>query len=168
MATGIDEAHRTVPTVRLVFTPFVRMFYSVHMFERWFYISTSRLGAVQVDEQVRDIVDVSRPRNRLLGVTGALLFTGRRFAQYLEGTPAAIAELKQSIIRDPRHEDVRTIASGPYDVRRFLTWSLAYAGPSRFIANKVEDALNDALQGNIESVEPLAEVLAGFAVEGHG
>ncbi|WP_234810808.1 BLUF domain-containing protein [Sphingobium herbicidovorans] len=167
MAAGKDEAHRTVPTMCLVFTPFVRIFYSVRMFERWFYISTSRWGAAQVDEQIRTIVDVSRPRNRLLGVTGALLFTGRRFAQYLEGSPAAIAELKQSIIRDVRHEDVRTIASGPYDVRRFLTWSLAYAGPSRFIANMVEDALDDELHGNIDSVEPLAEVLAGFAVEGH-
>ena len=144
------------------------MFYSARMFERWFYISTSRMGDTQVDELVRQIVDVSRPRNRLLRVTGALLFTGRRFAQYLEGSPAAVGELKQSIIRDARHEDVRTIASGPYDVRRFLTWSLAYAGPSRFIANKVEDALNDALRGNIDKVEPLAEMIASFAVEGHG
>jgi hypothetical protein len=32
----------------------------------------------------------------------------------------------------------------------------------------VEDALNDALRGNIDKVEPLAEMIASFAVEGHG
>ncbi len=154
--------------MRLAFAPFVQMSYSCGMFERWFYISTSRLEAAKADEQVREIVNVSIPRNRSLGVTGALLFTGHRFSQYLEGSPAAIAELKQSILRDPRHEDIRTIASGPCDIRRFLIWSLAYAGPSRFVAAKVEDALNDALAGGDANIEALAEMLAGFAVEGHG
>lgn len=154
--------------MRLAFTPFVQLSYSSNMFERWFYISTSRLEAAQADDLVREIINISIPRNRSLGVTGALLFTGQCFSQYLEGSPDAIAKLKQSILRDPRHEDVRTIASGPYDVRRFLTWSLAYAGPSRFIASKVEAALIDALQGDVGHIETLAEMLAGFAVEGHG
>lgn len=96
------------------------------------------------------------------------MYTGQRFSQYLEGSPAAIAELKHSILRDTRHEDVRTLAAGPYEVRRFLTWSLAYAGRSRFMASKVECALNDALQGDVENIEMLAEMLAGLAVEGHG
>ena len=138
------------------------------MFDRWFYISTSRLDPLQADDHVREIVNSSIPRNRSLGVTGALMFTGQRFSQYLEGSPAAIAELKQSILRDSRHEDVRTLAAGPYEVRRFLTWTLAYAGPSRFMASKVECALNDALQGDVDNIEMLAEMLAGLAVEGHG
>ncbi|WP_380805995.1 BLUF domain-containing protein [Sphingobium tyrosinilyticum] len=154
--------------MRLAFTPFVQLSYSANMLERWLYISTSRLQAAQVDDQVRDIVNISISRNRSLGVTGALLFTGQRFSQYLEGSPVAIAELKESILRDSCHEDVRTIASGPYDVRRFLTWSLAYAGPSRFVASKVEEALKDAISGNRDNSESLAEMLAGFAVEGHG
>lgn len=138
------------------------------MLVRWFYISTSRLDVSDAQDRVREIVDTSISRNRSLDVTGALLFTGQRFAQYLEGASAAVAELKQSILRDPRHEDVRTIASGSYDHRRFLTWSLAYAGPSRFVATKVEEALTGALQGGNASIEALAEMLAGFAVEGHG
>ena len=138
------------------------------MLVRWFYISTSRLVASETQKQVRNVVDISIARNRSLYVTGALLFTGQRFVQYLEGAPAAIAELQLSILRDPRHEDVQTIASGSCDHRRFLTWSLAYAGPSRFVAAKVEDALNGALAGGNGRVEALAEMLAGFVVEGHG
>lgn len=113
-------------------------------------------------------MDVSLPRNRSLSVTGALLFTGARFVQYLEGPPSAIAELRASIMDDSRHENIQTIASGPYEHRLFLRWSLAYAGPSRFVAGKVEDALVDALAGGQEHVDALAEMLAGFAIDGHG
>ena len=138
------------------------------MAERWFYICTSNLTGSDAEDQVRDIVAVSLPRNRSLDVTGALLFTGVRFAQYLEGPRSAITELRASIIADTRHEDVRTIASGPYEHRRFLRWSLAYAGPSRFVAAKVEKALVHALTDGQESVNALAEMLAGFAIDGHG
>lgn len=137
------------------------------MLERWFYISTSRLDVRQIEQGVREIVDSSISRNRLLSVTGALLFTGQKFAQYLEGSPAAIAQLRQSICEDPRHEATHTIAYGPIDYRRFLDWSLAYAGPSRFVAAKVEDALNGALNEGGEEVEALAELLAGFVIDGH-
>lgn len=138
------------------------------MAERWFYISTSKLIGRNVEDQVRNIVDVSLPRNGSLGVTGALVFTGTRFAQYLEGPSGAIAELRNSIMDDSRHEDIQTIASGPYEHRLFLRWSLAYAGPSRFVAGKVGDALVDALAGGQEHVKALAEMLAGFAIDGHG
>lgn len=137
------------------------------MLDKWFYISTSRLGAAAGQDDVRAIVENSIPRNRSLGITGALLFTGQKFTQYLEGSPAAIAELKQSICRDPRHDDIHTIASGPFDHRRFLGWSLAYAGPSRFVAAKVEDALHGALNEGEEAIEALAELLAEFVVDGH-
>ncbi|KKW91992.1 BLUF domain-containing protein [Sphingobium chungbukense] len=137
------------------------------MLHRWFYISTSRLDARKTNEGIQEIVEVSLPRNRSLRVTGALLFTGQKFTQYLEGSPAAIAELKQSISRDARHEAIHTIAYGPFDHRRFLGWSLAYAGPSRFVAAKVEKALSAVLDQGDEEIEALAEMLAGFAIEGH-
>ena len=137
------------------------------MLERWFYISTSRLDVRQIEQGVREIVDSSISRNRLLSVTGALLFTGQKFAQYLEGSPAAIAQLRQDICEDPRHEAIHTIAHGSIDHRRFLGWSLAYAGPSRFVAAKVADALNGALNEGGKEIEALAELLAGFVVDGH-
>ncbi|NML91279.1 BLUF domain-containing protein [Sphingobium sp. TB-6] len=136
------------------------------MFARWFYISTSRLDEIDTEECIREIVNVSIPRNRSLEVTGALLFTGRNFVQYLEGTPTAIEELKASILQDPRHENVRTIASGEYSHRRFVTWSLAYAGPSQFVANIVDRASEDALQGSGEQIEALAQLLAEFSIRG--
>ncbi len=132
------------------------------------YISSADLPQADAANIIRAIIDISVTRNAALGVTGALLFTGQRFAQHLEGPAGGIAALKQSIMRDPRHHDIRTIAQGPYDHRRFLTWSLAYAGPSRFVASKVQDALTAALAGSDDGAEALAEMLADFATEGNG
>ena len=61
---------------------------------RWFYISRSRLGDEDADELLRDIIAVAVPRNRSLGVTGALLFDGHHFAQYLEGPAQSIRQQK--------------------------------------------------------------------------
>ncbi|AEG47805.1 BLUF domain protein [Sphingobium chlorophenolicum L-1] len=136
------------------------------MLARWSYISTSRLDSIDTEERIRDIVAVSIPRNRSLQVTGSLLFTGRRFAQYIEGTSAAIEELKASILRDSRHEDVRTIAWGEYAHRRFVTWSLAYAGPSHFVSDIVERALNDTLERGDEGIETLIQTMSEFSIHG--
>lgn len=136
------------------------------MLDRWFYISTSRLDEADAEEHVRDIVTVSLQRNHSLNVTGALLFTGRRFAQYIEGPAAAIAELQESILQDPRHQDIDTLWCGSYSTRHFLTWSLAYAGPSQFVASKVEAALTDALNDRNGGRDALLHMLEEFAFEG--
>lgn len=138
------------------------------MLARWSYISKSRLDTTDAEERIQEIVHISIPRNRSLDVTGALLFTGRRFAQYLEGAPAAIEELRASILRDTRHEEVRTVASGIAPHRHFVTWSLAYAGPSHFVADIVERSLNDALEMGDEGSAALVQMLSEFSIRGHG
>ncbi|WP_176596186.1 MULTISPECIES: BLUF domain-containing protein [Sphingobium] len=138
------------------------------MLARWSYISKSRLDTTDAEESIQEIVHISIPRNRSLDVTGALMFTGRRFAQYLEGAPAAIEELRASILRDRRHEEVRTVASGIAPHRHFVTWSLAYAGPSHFVADIVERSLNDALEMGDEGSAALVQMLSEFSIRGHG
>lgn len=138
------------------------------MLARWSYISKSRLDTTDAEERIQEIVHISIPRNRSLDVTGALMFTGRSFAQYLEGAPAAIEELRASILRDRRHEEVRTVASGIAPHRHFVTWSLAYAGPSHFVADIVERSLNDALEMGDEGSAALVQMLSEFSIRGHG
>lgn len=116
------------------------------MLERWFYISTSRLNEPDAEGHVKDIVATSLQRNQLLQVTGVLLYTGCRFAQYIEGSAAAMAELQESILQDPRHQDINTLACGPFCHRYFSDW--AYVDPSQFVASKVGGVLTDALTGH--------------------
>ncbi|ANI79516.1 MULTISPECIES: BLUF domain-containing protein [Sphingobium] len=135
---------------------------------RWFYISASRLVDDEADEVVCDIVNVSVARNRALGVTGALLFTGRNFAQYLEGPPRGVDQLRQSICLDMRHENIRTIAEGEYSHRRFVTWSLAYLPPPQLLSSRAEELLIAAEHDGEANVEALAQFLCEMTVKGRG
>lgn len=101
------------------------------------YVSLSTLRLPAQASEVDAIVQWSQHRNRELEVTGALVFTEKRFAQYLEGPADAVATLMESISRDPRHGQVDLIFRRPIVRRHFATWALAYAGPSTFVAGHV-------------------------------
>lgn len=103
----------------------------------WMYISTAAIPRAEATQAIDTIVAVSRIRNQSLDVTGALIFSGDIFAQIIEGPAKAVAELRASISRDTRHEDIRTVAVGEQISRAFLGWSLAYSGASRFVAREL-------------------------------
>lgn len=126
----------------------------------WLYVSECRLPPSWVEATVTDIVAVSRTRNATLGVTGALLFTGRRFAQFVEGPSDGVAAVRDSIERDARHAAIRTVLAESRQDRQFDRWSLAYAGSSLFVSTRVESALDDA-----RSADDLLHILREFATQ---
>jgi hypothetical protein len=93
--------------------------------ECWLY--TSRSQIIDYVEELGPLVEISRSRNGALGITGALIFTGSHFAQYVEGPPGNLAAIRASIERDPRHADIRTARAEACTDRRFDAWTLAYA-----------------------------------------
>jgi Sensors of blue-light using FAD len=109
----------------------------------WTYVSRCAVPLDQHEAALRDIVDVARQRNELLKVTGCLVFTGTRFAQYLEGSPISVTDLQKSIIADNRHTEVNTVGEEQLEKRRFSGWSLAYAGPSVWISRTIEETLTE-------------------------
>lgn len=138
------------------------------MLARWIYISISRSPPGRADQAVTDIVQCSLRRNRLLDVTGALMFTGTHFAQYIEGPEEAVSALRASIMADERHRDIVTLAQGPFPHRLFLNWSLAYAGPSRFVRKMVEGVLVRVRNGDHAAYQDLVDLMAEFVVKGLG
>ena len=130
----------------------------------WLYVSISRLTPEDAMNEVEKIVAVSRPRNRELDVTGALLFTGERFAQLIEGPPDGVAALQQSIFRDARHCDVTTIHSHDVDAREFMGWSLAYAGPSRLVSKVVTEGIAESARDPRQGSQILMDLLHKFSL----
>lgn len=127
------------------------------------YVSESRLKLPDQEGEVDRIVHWSRSRNADLDVTGALVFTERHFAQYLEGPEAAIDALMASIGRDPRHREVRIVFRRPLAQRRFPTWALAYAGPSTFVAAHVLSVDQAAATpGAIKAADRLVQLMRQF------
>lgn len=101
------------------------------------YVSRSNLQLPRDAREIDDIVATGTRYNATVGVTGALVFTQRLFAQNLEGDDAALDGLMERIRTDPRHRDVEVVYREAIPQRRFETWALAYAGPSTFVAGNV-------------------------------
>jgi Sensors of blue-light using FAD len=76
------------------------------------------------------VCHVSRRRNAELSLAGVLLFDGHRFCQWLEGPPDALAPVRESIVRDPRHEFMSVLVDRPKPLAgaREL-WQAGYCGP---------------------------------------
>ena len=79
-----------------------------------------------VADEIRRILSWSRDWNRRAGISGALLFDLRHFAQVLEGPPAAVKALFGHIACDRRHRSVTLLRCGSVPSREFPTWSMAY------------------------------------------
>lgn len=101
------------------------------------YVSHSVIEPERAKSTVSDLVALSIANNQHLNITGALLFTGAHFAQILEGPDEVVAALMASIVADDRHENLVVLSHRPLSERKFKGWSLAYNGPSLFIARHV-------------------------------
>lgn len=92
----------------------------------WLYVSRSAVIGTTSDV-INEIVARSQTKNASLAITGALIFTGCYFSQYIEGPVSAVDSLRANILADDRHFDVHTLGEGAASGRKFGGWSLAYA-----------------------------------------
>ncbi|MEM6414760.1 MAG: BLUF domain-containing protein [Pseudomonadota bacterium] len=78
------------------------------------------------EDAIEDLLVQSRQRNRLIDVTGLLLYGHNRFMQVLEGPEAAVTQLYKKIEYDCRHAEVIKLYEGYCDLRSYKNWSMAY------------------------------------------
>jgi hypothetical protein len=102
------------------------------------YVSRSNLDPRTADEEVSLIVRVSVAWNAIAGITGALAFTGARFAQFIEGPADGIAELLDRLHREDRHSQLAVVLDEEAKERRFSSWQMAYSGPADLLAPQLE------------------------------
>lgn len=88
------------------------------------YISTARPFFCETDLQ--DLLTVARRNNRRLGVTGLLLFGGRRFLQALEGPEENVQFVFERIRADERHCAIVELTRRPVEAREFGDWDMAF------------------------------------------
>jgi len=89
-----------------------------------FYVSRARSA---FDEAaVQAILKSSRRDNVRLAVTGCLLFSGRCFAQVLEGDRGVVDDLVARIAADPRHDAVRLLHRASRVEREYAGWPMGY------------------------------------------
>jgi hypothetical protein len=128
------------------------------------YISYSLIDDQHADKIIQDIVNTSKDHNRASDITGALVFTGTNFAQYLEGPEKAVLDLMKSIEADLRHKDVWLVSQNAATKRRFANWSMAYGGRSGFVNQHIIDLLNtSSASRRTAASEKIVEMMEEFA-----
>jgi Sensors of blue-light using FAD len=86
------------------------------------YVSRTTQPFSRADLQA--LSDNASGRNKLIGVTGMLLYSGGTFLQVLEGRPQAIGLLLERIRRDPRHDNLRVLRRAALRRRSFAAWHM--------------------------------------------
>jgi len=89
-----------------------------------FYVS--RATAAFDNAAVQSILQISRRNNARVDVTGCLLFSGRCFAQVLEGDQDVVRALATRIVADARHGELRFLFEVARDEREYADWSMGY------------------------------------------
>lgn len=98
------------------------------------------------------IVEGAQRFNRMAGVTGAMLFDGARFLQYVEGPVDGIEGAIGRIRASADHDRLHVLGDAVIDTRRFPAWDMScLMQPNTvldrlFVASwgRVDHALDDA------------------------
>lgn len=78
------------------------------------------------DDELAELLEVSRRNNDRLGLTGVLLYRDGRFLQYLEGPEPVVTERIDIIAADARHDDFQIRFRQPISARLFPSWSMGF------------------------------------------
>ena len=95
---------------------------------RLIYSSEAAPGLASAE--LEKMLEESRVRNQVYGITGVLLFVDGAFLQILEGAKEDVLGLMERIERDPRHSGIKVFYEEEVDERAFASWSMAYLSPS--------------------------------------
>lgn len=101
------------------------------------------------DQELKKLLLSSRLRNKEDEITGCLLFHEGLFLQALEGEETHVRATLARIEKDPRHNDIRVLASASHDLKKrlFGEWTMGFRNVSHaaeLLKGFVEiDALKD-------------------------
>jgi len=88
------------------------------------YVSTS--VKLPSDEELLDILKVSRENNSVKDITGLLLYKGGNFMQVLEGPNESVEALYKKIEANSRHKDLNVLSREQISTRQFPAWQMAF------------------------------------------
>ena len=78
------------------------------------------------ESEIKKILASCEKNNPSHGLTGILLHSENRFIQYIEGEPAKLLALYDTIKEDPRHTAVNQRSFAPIEKRMFPSWHMGY------------------------------------------
>lgn len=130
------------------------------------YVSQSMIPRGSADSVLTEIVGAALIKNRALGISGSLIFSGHRFAQCLQGEAKAVDALMETIAADSRHTHVSIVVDRAIDRRSYSGWGLNYAGPSLYVDRHLKAVVQSAGGARDErAIQRLSELMLELARE---
>lgn len=78
------------------------------------------------DDDLVNILTKSRFNNKMLDITGMLIYVNGKFIQVLEGEYDSVTKMYEKIKNDSRHRQVFRLMEGNSDDRIFKDWSMGF------------------------------------------
>ncbi|HVE16102.1 MAG TPA: BLUF domain-containing protein, partial [Chthoniobacterales bacterium] len=91
------------------------------------------------ETDLQELLEDSRRRNELRGVTGALFHRERHFLQVIEGAESDVRRLYRSICADRRHRILQTLWVEQIAERSYPDWTMAFSNLDREAGRSVPD-----------------------------
>ncbi len=131
----------------------------------------SRIAATATGEIAEGILQQSRVKNPLLGITGILCQGGDVFMQVLEGGRTPVNELYNTIVRDGRHQQVMLLHYQEVSERRFASWTMGHVrldkiNPSLLLKYSERAVLDPFAVSGRASMAMLEELIATAQIIG--
>lgn len=100
---------------------------------------SASVGGLSNSDLERLLVDAV-VHNRTHSVTGALLYDGQRFFQYIEGPIDGLTRVMARIEASTKHSRVEILFRGPIAERHFWNWSMACRHADASLVQRLEEA----------------------------
>ncbi|MBF0421141.1 MAG: BLUF domain-containing protein [Magnetococcales bacterium] len=94
---------------------------------------------------IEQIFRVSHHNNKILNITGFLLYSNNVFLQCLEGPREAVNQLYQKIYKDDRHDDCNIVLISEEKERIFGPWSMGGLPPEELVKLEVLERISPEL-----------------------
>jgi hypothetical protein len=121
-------------------------------------IYVSKATKEMTKEDLTNLLEQSRERNKKLNVTGMLLYSGLSFIQVLEGASNDVEDIYESIIKDDRNTDNYIVQKKGIDEREFPNWTMGFRDLTE------EDIRNiEGLSDFLEREKDLSEIKLSHA-----
>lgn len=88
------------------------------------YLSHITSTGLSNSSTLNDIAEVAIKQNKIDNITGILCYGNGYFLQCVEGTEQALTNLKNRLLLDDRHKDLKILDFSALAERRFAGWSL--------------------------------------------
>jgi hypothetical protein len=107
------------------------------------------------------ILATAQKNNSRVGITGALMVSGGRFAQILEGPAVAVRNTFERIKLDPRHRYPTILKVEPVEGRMFGAWAMGLAGtcPGESVPLSAAASLDHAVTNPTDASDTLIALL---------